>query len=161
MTNLSNSSQEWKSIPDYEGLYNINSKSVIVNLISKKILRQSLTVRGYVKVTLRKDGYNKSYEVHRLLAKAFIPNPNNFPVVNHINEIKNDNRLENLEWCTVLHNTKEWHKNNCKKKKKINTAKLNEMFHMSKIMPIKDIASKFNIPTTSLSVLLNYMHPDY
>ena len=63
-----------------------------------KILNQRL-VNGYPTVNFR-GGERKSYKVHRLIAIAFIPNPENKPHINHINAIRNDNRIENLEWCT-------------------------------------------------------------
>ena len=58
---------------------------------------------------------NKTLYVHRLIAEAFIPNPNNYPCINHINGNKKDNRIENLEWCTYSHNNKEAYKLGLKK----------------------------------------------
>lgn len=60
---------------------------------------------GYLFFSICKDGQRKNMKVHRLVASSFIPNPNNYPVVNHINGIKADNRVENLEWCTYSENT--------------------------------------------------------
>ena len=64
----------------------------------------------YLSVTLMKNGIGKSYAVHRLVALAFIPNPDNLPQVNHINGVRNDNRVENLEWCDNSYNI--WHSYN-------------------------------------------------
>ena len=109
--------EEWRDIGGYEGLYqisnigNVKSLGRLVNYKNKgkkwqegKILKP-LNKRGYLCVGLWKNGYIKNYSVHRLVAQAFIPNPNNLPQVNHKNEIKDDNRVENLEWCNNYYNS--------------------------------------------------------
>jgi hypothetical protein len=63
-------------------------------------LKESIHHTGYKRVCIDK----KDQRIHRLVAEAFIPNPNNFPFINHINEDKGDNRVENLEWCTHRYN---------------------------------------------------------
>ena len=93
----------WKEIKDYEGLYQISNTGKIMNK-KGKILKLSIDIYGYVKIQLCKNGKHKWFQVHRLVAQAFISNPNNYPCVNHKNEIKDDNRVENLEWCTVKYN---------------------------------------------------------
>lgn len=67
-------------------------------------LKGKITKHGYHHVCLLKDGKTKMFLVHRLVALAFIPNPNNYPVVNHKNEDKTDNRVTNLEWCDITYN---------------------------------------------------------
>lgn len=73
------------------------------HLVHERILKQANRGNGYKVVVLYYKGH-KMISVHRLVAMAFIPNPDNLPQVNHKNEIKTDNRAENLEWCTAKHN---------------------------------------------------------
>ena len=64
----------------------------------------------YYRNNLWKNGVCQTFSIHRLVAKAFIPNPNNYPVVNHIDGNPLNNKVENLEWCTQSHNCKESHR---------------------------------------------------
>ena len=68
------------------------------------LLKPALSTKGYPEVTLYLDGVSKRCKVHRLVAMAFIPNPNNYPHINHKNEIRDDPRACNLEWCTAQYN---------------------------------------------------------
>ena len=102
----------WKDIKGYEGLYQISNYGEVKSLEKKagfstrkeKILKQHLDKDGYVKVYLCKNNKVKFLSVHRLIAEAFIPNPNNFPQINHKDENKQNNKIENLEWCTCKYN---------------------------------------------------------
>lgn len=101
-----NENEIWKDIEGYEGLYQISNlgrvKSLNYNRTNQeKILKQIKDRGGYFKVNLWKNGNQKTYQVHRLVANAFIDNPNNHPTVNHINEDKTDNRVYNLEWMDM------------------------------------------------------------
>lgn len=93
-----------KDIPGYEGLYAITSNGEVWSYIRKKWLKLKTTYQGYKSATLTKEGKQKEYLVHRLVWETFNgPIPNTL-VINHKNEIRNDNRLENLEVCTVTYN---------------------------------------------------------
>ena len=111
----------WKDIPNYEGLYqasnlgNVRSLDKIVNAgnqfgckfkITKKgkVLKQHINKYGYKRVTLIVDNKAKNFQSHRLIAQTFIPNPNNLPQVNHKDENKLNNKVENLEWCDSCYN---------------------------------------------------------
>lgn len=83
--------------------YFINQDGVVIGM-KGHVLKQSPNVDGYPVVYMRKDGKNCCVRVHRQLAKAFIPNPDNFPVVNHIDGDKTNYRLDNLEWTTIQGN---------------------------------------------------------
>ena len=94
---------EWVVCKDYPS-YMINRKGETKSLLTNKILKPAKVKTGYMCVSLRKNGESKTVRVHRLLAKAFIPNPDNKPHVDHINGVRDDNRLENLRWCTNQEN---------------------------------------------------------
>ena len=89
----------WKDIPGYEGLYRVSNLGNVYSIRSKKILAGSKQT-SYSLVCLYKDGKTKCFGIHRLVASAFIPNPDGKNNVNHINCDRHDNRAENLEWVT-------------------------------------------------------------
>lgn len=94
----------WKWIPGFEGRYCVNEIGQIYSNVKHKMLKPTIDRYGYQKVVLTKDGKPHYRTVHRLVAQAFIPNPAGKNTVNHINENKLDNRVENLEWLTVREN---------------------------------------------------------
>lgn len=109
----------WKNIPGYEGEYLSsdlgNIKSLKRRYLSgEKILSGSCHTKGYRCVVLSKNGEQKQYKVHRLVALSFIENFKNKREVNHINGIKSDNRVENLEWVTSSENQKHAYKTGLK-----------------------------------------------
>lgn len=88
----------WRNIKGYEGLYQVSNLGRVRNVLKNKIKYTRLN-KGYVIIDLYKDGIRKTYQVHRLVAIAFIPNPKNYNEVNHISGIKTCNCSKNLEWC--------------------------------------------------------------
>lgn len=81
-----------------------NNEKTIFNKVTRKFKKPQRYKSGYLFVTLYKDGENKIFLLHRLIAEAFIPNPENKPCIDHINTIRDDNRVENLRWCTPQEN---------------------------------------------------------
>ena len=95
----------WRAVKGYEGLYAVNNTGQVKSLFRyKKVLKPNVMKRGYCTVELFKDGQSKRLLIHRLVAEAFIPNPYNFPQVNHIDENPMNNSADNLEWCTAKYN---------------------------------------------------------
>lgn len=94
----------WKDIEEYEKLYQVSNLGNIKSLIKNKILKPNITRTGYLYVNLYKNGIPKHYYIHRLVAKNHLINPNNYTQINHKSEIKSDNRVENLEWCSNNYN---------------------------------------------------------
>ena len=118
----------WRDVKGFEGFYKISNfgnlksiKRTVRNTDGTRVVPETImkfTVRsGYYNVVLRKHGKRFSRQIHRLVAEAFIPNPQGFPVVNHKDCNRKNNIVDNLEWCTQAHNVK-WSKENMQKPKK-------------------------------------------
>ena len=109
----------WSNIEGFENSYEVSnlgrvrgkrrtrkSKGISISVVQGKILKQKTDKDGYKEVKLCKDGKLYCKRVHRLVASAFIPNPNNYPIINHIDENPSNNCVSNLEWCSKSYNTK-------------------------------------------------------
>ena len=114
-----NNKEIWKDVKGYEGLYQVSSKGRVKSLdrycLTKKgnkrfracrILKPYTQKDGYKQVDLRNSIKPKTATIHRLVAKAFIPNPHNYPQVNHKDENPSNNCVDNLEWCTTVYNNR-------------------------------------------------------
>lgn len=113
----------WKDIQGYEGLYHVSNLGNVRNIKIDRVLKPIKNKWGYLQVKLCKDCKLKNYSIHRLVAEAFIPNPYNLPCVNHKDEVKTNNCITNLEWCTHEYNTNYGTRNERIAKTKINGKK--------------------------------------
>lgn len=95
----------WKDIDGYDGYYQVSNIGNVRNAVRSKLLKQQKSRNGYLTVSLTKSNKLTTYRVHRLVASAFIPNPDNKPSVNHIDCDPLNNKAENLEWCTAQENS--------------------------------------------------------
>lgn len=107
----------WKPVVGYEGLYEVSNYGRIksfdtyrkgnngsIRCCKGRILKLRTDKYGYFKVVLYKNNKPKTFTVHRLVAEAFLPNPDNLPCVNHKDECKTNNNVNNLEWCNIKYN---------------------------------------------------------
>lgn len=100
--------EQWRDIPDYKGIYQVSNygriKSFERNGTKGGILKPNKRQDGYLQVGLHKNGKGKTFAVHQLVALTFLKNPNNLPQINHKDENKENNHVDNLEWVTPKEN---------------------------------------------------------
>lgn len=171
---MNKSIEEWKDIPGYEGMYQVSSFGRVKSVrkfkkskhgcniaLEEKVIRPFVKSKkaNYLRVSLIKDGKRTKYSVHRLVAMAFIPNPNNLPQVNHKDENKENNRVDNLEWCDGKYNI-----NYGTARERITKTQMETMSTMKKVQcietgviykSIKDAGRKLNICAENISAVCN------
>lgn len=156
----------WKDIPGYEELYEINNigkiktkERTFVDKMGRNYLKKSILCnsnddgKGYLQIVLTKNGKRKSFKIHKLVAKTFIPNPNNLPQVNHKDENKENNNVDNLEWCTRKYNINYGTRNyRCTRHRlrKINQYNLDNIF-IKKYNSLKEAGEQTNIKYQNIS----------
>ena len=169
-------SEVWKDISGYEGLYRVSNLGRVkslrryvpckngVRVVRERVLRPSVHRDGYLKIELRKNAIGEHPMIHRLVALAFIPNPDNKTQVNHIDGIKRNNSVDNLEWCDQSENQLHAYKNGLQKPLKgeqVKTSKLTEeniyqIFELSKQgVEQYNLAERFNVNQSTISRILN------
>lgn len=158
----------WKSVVGYEGFYEVSNMGRVRSLDRKnsrgsrvkgRYLKYKKTSRGYLSLQL----CGKDCLIHRLVAKAFIPNPENKPQVNHIDGNKENNCIENLEWCTSSENNKHRYSSGLHNQDGVkNPASkfteediINILDMISKSVSLSDISKIYNVSVSTISNIKN------
>lgn len=171
--------EEWKDIEGYEGAYQVSRSGEVKGLprrvyrrdgtkgamLDERVLKGAMNSSGYLTVTLSLNSKQKSSFIHRLVAEAFIENPNDFEQVNHKDRNKLNNHVENLEWVTPQENSA--HGNSLESDKERNRGSSNPNSKLTekcvieirrlrkKGIKIQEIADKFDIHNSSVSTICN------
>jgi len=156
----------FKDILNYEGMYQVSNLGKIKSLKGKKekFLKPSNTTHGYLKVNLNKNGIQKTFKLHRLIAEHFIKKIDGKEIINHIDGNKRNNNISNLEWCTHSENIKHAYKTGLKKPKSGNQyTENNKIWKLTKNdkdfiiknknnFTQKELAKKFNVSQSTISI---------
>lgn len=96
--------EEWKDIKGYESLYQVSNEGRVRSIRNQKLMKPKTDKKGYKVIQFSVNGERRTFKVNRLVAQAFIENPNNLPCTNHKDCNPTNNRVENLEWCDYIYN---------------------------------------------------------
>jgi hypothetical protein len=165
----------YKDVVGYEGIYQVsnlgNVKRVLISWGVKGrdsnnyVIKAFINSSGYYRVGLTKNNKHSNHFIHRLVAKAFIENKNNYPIINHINGIKTDNKVDNLEWCTASQNVRHAIKMGLMTFKKGYFSNQDYSKLCKKIIDIEtgviypsvvDLSLKINVPRSTIQYWLTY-----
>lgn len=168
--------EEWRDIHGYEGLYQVSSFGRIKRLkgvtarkngykipIPERILNGSKNYYGYKQISLSKNREKKRFMIHRLVATAFISNPEEFPIINHKDENKINNHVDNLEWCSYAYNNTYGgltQRRNATKKERHSLCKPVQQYSLDgkflrEYYSIKEASEVLNLSDTTISLICN------
>lgn len=159
----------WKDIIGFENLYQVSNLGRVKSLnrfrigksnkpvkVNERILKQRINNWGYLQVILCKE--NKLYckYIHRLVCETFHPNPHELPQVNHINGIKTDNYVDNLEWCTLKENVQHSNKTGLRNpEKKLTKIQIQEIINLKDKLSYRKIGELYGVHNTAISYIFN------
>jgi hypothetical protein len=154
-------------VPGFEGLYTITKNGVVYSLPRKgrklRVLKPVDNMKaGYLRAKLSGNGLSKLFYIHQLVAMAYIPNPENKRFVNHIDGVKTNNRLENLEWVTAQENRDHAFRLGLYTRQKICSAQKVEVYELVKQgVPIKEVAKMYGMSSSGIyHVIERYNGPE-
>lgn len=164
--------EEWKAIAGYEGFYEVSNLGCVRSVdrvvehahgrrrCEGKVLFLRTNKLGYLQINLSKDGKYRTHLVHRLVAIAFIANPDGLPMVNHIDGVKSNNAAVNLEWADDFANKAHAIRVGTitKYKKLLSAAEVDEIRSLAGTMTQAEIAKRFGTTQTNISLILTGKH---
>lgn len=160
----------WKDIPEYEGYYQISNLGRLKTLkregfiLNDRIRKSVKDQKGYLKLGLNKNNKKKMFRISRLVAEAFIPNPNNYPQINHKDGNKQNNHYKNLEWCNNSQNRIHGFRTGLIKKpigelnpnSKLTLIQINQIRILKNLFTINELSKIYNITYQQIRNIIQY-----